>query len=108
MTTFDDRERGFEAHAAFEEELEFKAIARRDRRIGEWAGRLMGLEGPALEGYADSVIREDLKHSGDDDVFRKLHNDLKASGVELRESAIRVEMDRLLAQAREEVKGGAK
>jgi hypothetical protein len=106
MTTFEDRERAFEAHAAFEEALEFKAIARRDRRIGEWAGRLMGLEGQALEDYATSVIREDLRHSGDDDIFRKLHNDLTASGVELRESAIRVEMDRLLAQAREEVKSG--
>lgn len=106
MTTFDDRERAAEAHAAFEEELEFKAIARRDRRIGEWAGRLMGLEGQALEDYAVSVVREDLKHTGDDDVFRKLHNDLTASGVETRESVIRSEMDRLLAQAREEVKAG--
>lgn len=104
MTTFDDREQAFEAHYALEEELEFKAIARRDRRVGEWAGKLMGLEGQALEDYAASIVREDLKQPGDEDVFRKLHNDLTASGVEVSDSAIRTEMDRLLASAREEIK----
>lgn len=106
MTTFDERERAFEAHHALEQELEFKAIARRDRRIGEWAGRLMGLEDKALEDYAASIVREDLKEPGDEDVFRKLHNDLTASGVDVRDSAIRSEMDRLLATAREEIKSG--
>ena len=104
MTTFNDRERGFEANFALEEALEFKAVARRDRRVGEWAARLMGLEGQALEDYAGSIVREDLKHAGDDDVFRKLHNDLTASGVQVTDSAIRSEMDRLLAQSREDVR----
>jgi hypothetical protein len=106
MTTFDEREQAFEAHFALEQALEFKAIARRDRRVGEWAGKLMGLEGKALEDYAASIVREDLKEPGDEDVFRKLHNDLSASGIEVRDSAIRSEMDRLLAQAREEIKTG--
>jgi hypothetical protein len=104
MTTFNERERGFEAHFALEQELEFKAIARRDRRVGEWAARLMGLEGQAVEDYAVSIVREDLREPGDDDVFRKLHNDLTASGVQVTDSAIRTEMDRQLAQAREEIK----
>ncbi len=103
MTTFDEREQAFEAHFALEQELEFKAIARRDRRVGEWAAKLMGLEGKALEDYANSIVREDLKTVGDDDVFRKLHNDLTASGVDIRDSAIRTEMDRQLATAREEI-----
>ena len=103
MTTFDDREQAFEAHYALEQALEFKAIARRDRRVGEWAGRLMGLEGKALEDYAASIVREDLKEPGEEDVFRKLHNDLTASGVQVTDSAIRTEMDRLLATAREEI-----
>jgi hypothetical protein len=72
--------------------------------VGEWAGKLMGLEGDALKNYADSIVREDLKEPGDEDVFRKLHNDLTASGVQVRDSAIRSEMDRQLAQAREEIK----
>jgi hypothetical protein len=104
MTTFNEREQAFEAHFALEQELEFKAIARRDRRVGEWAGRLMGLEGKALEDYAASIVREDMKSVGDDDVFRKLHNDLTASGIDIRDSAIHTEMDRQLATAREEIK----
>ncbi len=103
MTTFDEREQAFEAHFALEQALEFRAIARRDRRVGEWAGRLMGLEGKALEDYAGSIVREDLKEPGDEDVFRKLHNDLTASGVQVTDSAIRSEMDRQLATAREEI-----
>ena len=57
MTTFDERERAFEAHFALEQALEFKAIARRDRKVGEWAGKLMGLEAQALSDYADSIVR---------------------------------------------------
>jgi len=104
MTSFDDRERGFEAHFALDQELEFKAHARRDRRIGEWAAKLMGLEGQALADYAQSIVREDLKEPGDEDVFRKLHNDLTGSGIQVSDSAIRSEMDRLLAEAREELR----
>jgi len=104
MTTFNEREQAFEAHYALEQQLEFKAIARRDRRVGEWAGKLMGLEGQALEDYAQSIVREELKEPGDEDVFRKLHNDLTASGIQVSDSAIRTEMDRQLAQAREDIK----
>ena len=104
MTTFDDREKAFEAHFTLEQTQEFRAIARRDRQVGLWAGNLMGLVGESLDGYAASIVREDLKEPGEEDVFRKLYNDLKASGVEIREGAIRSEMDRLLAVAREEIK----
>ena len=106
MTTFDDRENAFEAHFSLEQMQEFRAIARRDRRVGLWAGNLMGLVGDALEGYAASIVREDLKEPGEEDVFRKLYNDLKASGVDIREGAIRSEMDRLLAVCREELRSG--
>lgn len=106
MTTFDDREKAFEAHFVLDQEQEFKAHARRDRRVGEWAGKLMGLEGQALADYALSIVREDLKEPGDEDVFRKLHNDLTASGIQVSDSAIRSEMARLLAEAREEIKTG--
>ena len=104
MTTFNEREQAFEAHFALEQELEFKAFARRDRRVGEWAAKLMGLEGQALDDYAVSIVREELKEPGDEDVYRKLRSDLTASGVQVTDSAIRFEMDRLLAQAREEIK----
>ncbi len=104
MTTFNEREQAFEAHYALDQALEFKAIARRDRRMGEWAARLMGLEGQAVEDYAVSIVREEVKEPGDDDVFRKLHNDLTASGVPVSDSAIRLEMERQLSRARDEIK----
>ena len=74
MTTFDDREKAFEAHFTLEQTQEFKAIARRDRQVGLWAGNLMGLVGDSLDGYAASIVREDLKEPGEEDVFRKLYN----------------------------------
>jgi hypothetical protein len=107
VTTFDDREKGFESKFAFDQELEFKAIARRNRLMGRWAGELMGLEGDHLEEYAKAVVRADFEQPGDEDVIRKVKQDLEAAGIETRESQIRQKMDEMLAQAREAIKTGA-
>lgn len=106
MTSFQDREQAFESHFALEAEQEFRAIARRDRMVGVWAASRMGLEGQAAQDYAASIVREDLKEPGDEDVFRKLHNDLTASGVAVTDAEIRSEMDRLLVVARQQIKAG--
>jgi hypothetical protein len=90
MTTFDDRERGFEKRFALDQEQEFKASARRNRALGEWAAGLMGLTD---------------KH-GDDDVLRKVFEDLKGSGVQVSEGEVLRKMAELLAQAREAVREG--
>ena len=106
MTTFDDREQGFEKKFALDQEQEFKAHSRRNRALGQWAAGLMGLEGAHVEEYAKAVVKSDLELPGDDDVLRKVFEDLKGSGVEITEGAVRMKMAELLAQARESVKAG--
>ena len=104
MTTFDDREQGFEKKFAMDEETEFKATARRNRLLGEWAAGLMGLETPAE--YARAVVKSDFEQPGDEDVLRKVFGDLKGSGVAVSEGDVRMKMDELLAVAREQIKSG--
>lgn len=106
MTTFNDRERGFENKFALDQDQEFKAGARRNRLLGEWAAGLMGLEGDRVAEYAKAVIKSDFELPGDDDVLRKVFEDLKGSGVNVSEGDVRMKMDELLAQAREAIKSG--
>jgi len=105
MTTFDDREQGFERKFVLDNDLEFKATARRNRLLGEWAAGLMGLA--TAEDYARAVVKSDFEQPGDEDVLRKVFGDLKGSGVAVSEGEVRMKMDELLAQAREQIKAGA-
>lgn len=104
MTTFDDRERAFESQFVLERELEFKALARRDRALGQWAGSILGKSGEELSAYAESIVRADLEEPGDEDVFRKLTADLDGK---LGEAEIRAKMDALLVEARAAVLAAA-
>lgn len=104
MTTFDDREQAFERKFANDQELEFKATARRNRMLGEWAAGLMGLA--TVEEYARAVVKSDFEQPGDEDVFRKVFEDLKGSGVAVSEGEVRMKMAELLAFAREHVRAG--
>ena len=103
MTTFDDREHAFEAHFAFEEELDFKAKARRDRLVGLWAGGLMGLSGEALEDYVLSVMRADLRKADGDEVYQKVLADLADRGVAIKPQEVHATLDKLMTQAREDM-----
>jgi hypothetical protein len=105
MTTFDEREKGFERKFANEQELEFRATARRNRLLGEWAAGLMGLEN--AHDYAQAVVKSDFEQPGDEDVLRKVSKDLTGSGLSVSEGEVRAKMDELLAVAREQVKSGA-
>ena len=106
MTTFDDRETAFESKFARDQELEFKATARRNRMLGLWAAGLMGLEGDHLEQYASAVVRSEIEHHSDEDVLRKVSKDLSASGAKITETAVRGKMEEFLAVAREQIKQG--
>ena len=88
MTTFDDRERAFESKYARDEEMQFRIIARRNRLLGEWAARLMGLTEAEAESYAKDVIRSDFEEAGEQDVIRKVLGDLTAAGVESDEDKV--------------------
>ena len=104
MSTFDEREKGFERKFANDQEHEFRATARRNRLLGEWAAGLMGLEN--VEDYAKAVVKSDFEQPGDEDVLRKVTQDLSGSGLSVGEGEVRGKMDELLAQAREQVRTG--
>ena len=106
MTTFDNREQGFESKFALDQEQEFKAVARRNRLLGEWAADKMGLAAESRADYARAVVKSDFEQPGDEDVLRKVAGDLKGSGVAVSEGDVRRKMDELLAQAREQIKKG--
>ncbi|MEO7026317.1 MAG: DUF1476 domain-containing protein [Caulobacteraceae bacterium] len=105
MTALDDREKGFEKKFANDHEQEFRAAARRNRMLGEWAAGLMGLEN--VGDYAAAVVKSDFEQPGDDDVLRKVTQDLAGSGVAVREGEVRAKMDEFLAIARGQVRAGA-
>jgi hypothetical protein len=104
MTTFDKREEGFEKQFAHDEELRFKATARRNKMLGKWAAERLGLSGTEAEAYAKEVVMADFEESGEEDVFRKIRADFDAKGVELSDADVRQQMQELLAQAVAEVK----
>lgn len=89
MTQFDDRERAFEAKFARDEEIQFRIAARRNRLLGEWAARQMGLTNEEAESYAKDVIRSDFEEAGEHDVIRKVLGDLTAAGVDTDEEKVR-------------------
>jgi hypothetical protein len=99
MTTFDKREEGFEKKFAHDEELRFKAMARRNKLLGLWAAGLLGKSGADAEAYAKEVVLADFEESGDDDVFRKVMRDLAAANVAQSEQDIRKKMNELLTEA---------
>jgi hypothetical protein len=102
MTTFDKREEAFEKQFAHDEELRFKAMARRNKLLGLWAAGILGKTGAEADAYAKEVVLADFEESGDNDVVRKVVADLAGKGVG--EPEIRAQMATLLAQAVEAIK----
>ena len=107
MTTFDKREEGFEKQFAHDEELRFKANARRNKLLGLWAAEKLGLSGAEAEAYAKEVVMADFEESGDDDVFRKIRKDFDAKNVAPSDHQIRRTMVDLMEQAINQVKAGS-
>lgn len=106
MTTFDRREDSFEKKYAHDEELRFRATARRNKRLAAWANEKLGHPAAEAEGYFKQLMAADLEEPGDDDVVRKLVADFAAANVQQSEHQIRRTMDELMAVAVEELKAG--
>jgi hypothetical protein len=107
MTTFDKREEGFERKFALDEEMRFRANARRNRLLGQWAAEKLGLSGAEAEAYAKSVVAADFEEAGDDDVFRKVRKDFDAKGIAQSDHQIRRTMDELLGKAIQQLQAEA-
>ena len=88
MSQFNDRERAFETKFAHDEEMKFRIVARRNRLLGEWAARQMGLSDAESESYAKDVVRSDFEEAGDHDVIRKVLGDLTGAGIDCDEATI--------------------
>ncbi len=102
--SFDDRKRGQETKYQLDQELEFKAQARRAKLLGLWAAGLMGLDGDAADAYAKSGVVADLEEAGTEDLFRKIRADLDQHAVELSDHQIRAKMDECLVEARDSLR----
>jgi hypothetical protein len=103
MTQFDDRERAFESKFAHDEEMKFRITARRNRLLGEWAARQMGLSDVEGESYAKDVVRSDFEEAGDHDVVRKVLGDLTSAGIECDEQQVRDALRNKEIEARRQI-----
>jgi hypothetical protein len=106
MTTFDKREEAFEKKFVVDEELRFKAEARRNRLTGLWAASKLGLSGDAATAYSRDVVAAEFSEGGDAAVIAKLMNDFSAKGIAVTEDEIRAQMSEFLVQAIAQVKAG--
>jgi len=103
MTTFDDRERAFETKFAHDEEMKFRITARRNKLLGQWAARQMGLSEAEAESYSKDVVRSDFEEAGDHDVVRKVLGDLTAAGIETDEASIQEALRNKEIEARRQI-----
>ena len=103
MTQFDDRERAFETKFAHDEEMKFRVLARRNRLLGEWAARKMGLSEEETQAYAKDVVRADFEEAGDEDVIRKVLGDLTSAGIETSDTEIREALEHKSVDARRQI-----
>ncbi|CAH1663353.1 conserved hypothetical protein [Hyphomicrobiales bacterium] len=106
MTTFDQRKDAFENKFAHDEELRFKATARRNKLLGLWAAEKLGKTGAEAEAYAKAVVVADFEEAGDEDVVRKVKNDFALANINTSDTEIRTVMTELLLKAAEDIQAG--
>ena len=106
MSTFNEREEAFEKRFALDEDLRFKAMARRNKLLGLWAAERLGRTGDEAQAYAKSVVLADFHEPGVGDVLRKIREDLAAAGKSVDETELDLKLRQLTAQAVEQIKAG--
>lgn len=106
MSTFDQRKDAFENKFAHDEELRFKATARRNKLLGLWAAQKLGKAGADADAYAKAVVLADFEEAGDEDVLRKVKADFAAANVSVADEEIRSVMTELLLKAAEDIQAG--
>ncbi len=108
MTTFDEREKGYEKMFAHDQDLKFKAESRRNKLLAEWAASKLGISGPAVEDYIKAVRKADLAEKGDEDVVRKIRKDFDDNAVKVSDAEIRKAMGQFLAEAVKQIESAPK
>jgi hypothetical protein len=103
MTTFDEREHAFEAKLAHDEELKFRATARRDKWLGLWAAGKLGKAGAAADDYASRLVATEIEIGSAGQILKTIRADFDRAGVDIPDHEIRRKMDELLVAAVEEI-----
>ena len=103
MTTFDDRERAFETKFARDDDMIFRATARRNRLVGRWAAEKLGLSAEEADAYSKAVVAADLEEAGDEDVIRKVMGDFAAGQIDVSEAELRAMLAEKAAEARQQL-----
>ena len=98
MSSFEDRKKSFEKKFAHDQELQFKVSARRNKYLGEWVSQILGYNSDQEKEYIQSVIKADFAEAGDEDVFRKIKEDLKDKNMS--DDELRKKMDELNEKAK--------
>lgn len=104
IAVFDNREKAFEIKFAREEEMKFRATARRNKLVGLWAARKLGMGDPEAADYARTVVFADLNRVGGRDVASKLAADFADAGVPVTDDEIQAAMRDFMARAEFEVR----
>ena len=104
MNTFDDRKKTFEKKFANEQELQFKVDARRNKYLGEWAGKILGKKENEIIEYIQEIIKSDFEEPGHEDVLRKIKKDFSSASINIEDSEIREEIERALSRAKNDFK----
>ncbi len=103
MTSFDDRRKSYEDRFAHDQDLKFKAEARRNKLLGLWAAEKLGISGDAADAYAKEVVKADFEEPGDEDVFRKVRGDFDEKHIEISDAEIREQMVSLMETAIDQI-----
>jgi hypothetical protein len=106
MSTFDEREKGYERKFQQDQELAFKLKARRHRLIGEWAATQLGLAGDAANAYAHDLATLGFDHHGDDETLARIEADFAAKGIAIDATRIRLELDHCAREAQRQLGAG--
>lgn len=103
MSSLENRQKGQESKYALDKEQEFKVMARRNKLLGLWAAEQLNYDDAKAEDYAKEVVMADFEEPGDEDVFRKVHEDFESAGLTGREEEVRAKMTELLSVATEQI-----
>jgi hypothetical protein len=107
MGIFEDRQRAFERMFVHDEETRFRALARRNKFLGQWAAEQLGLSSQDASAYVEEIRNITVAAQGDEQIVRKLHQDFEGAGVTVSESQIREKMSELLVKAVTQIRSGA-
>lgn len=103
MTGINDREKAFESKFAHDEQMKFRAVARRNKLLGLWAAAELGRAD--ADAYAREVVAADMQEAGDGDVIRKVKGDFDAASIAVTEDQISVKLAEFYTEATRQLFG---